>query len=131
MNVRSETPAATPITQEHLANPKVTIALYGPGREGVKKSHHDTPTDDPFYVWAGPCNGTWGIPLGEKSSNVALTGQAKIRWRTKQSGFRRLHLFIGTSKIKQATARASVPQLAAKAAQSIRLAHVSVCVGSA
>ncbi|HEU5087175.1 MAG TPA: pyruvate carboxyltransferase, partial [Roseiflexaceae bacterium] len=40
-----------------------------------------------------------------------------------ESGFRRLHLFIGTSKIKQATARASVPQLAAKAAQSIHLAH--------
>ncbi|HEU5087883.1 MAG TPA: pyruvate carboxyltransferase, partial [Roseiflexaceae bacterium] len=40
-----------------------------------------------------------------------------------ESGFRRLHLFIGTSKIKQATARASVPELAARAAQSIRLAH--------
>jgi hypothetical protein len=89
-----ETPAATPITQEHIVNPKVTIALYGPGREGVKKSHHDTPADDPFYVWDGTCAGNCGVTLREKSSNVDLTGQAKIRWRTKQSGFRRLHLIL-------------------------------------
>src|SRR5689334_5419773 len=89
-----ETPAATPITQEHIVNPKVTIALYGPGREGVKKSHHDTPADDPFYVWDGTCEGNCGITLREKSSQVDLTGQAKIRWRTKQSGFRRLHLIL-------------------------------------
>ena len=89
-----ETPAATPITQEHIVNPKVTIALYGPGRAGVKKSHHDTPADDPFYVWDGTCEGNCGITLREKSSQVDLTGQAKIRWRTKQSGFRRLHLIL-------------------------------------
>jgi hypothetical protein len=39
------------------------------------------------------------------------------------AGFRRLHLYIGTSKIKQATARASVPELAAKAFAAIRLAR--------
>jgi hypothetical protein len=39
------------------------------------------------------------------------------------SGFRRLHLYIGTSKIKQATARASVPQLAEKAFAAIALAR--------
>jgi hypothetical protein len=44
-----------------------------------------------------------------------------------EAGFQRLHLYIGTSKIKQATARATVPDLAAKAAQSIRLAR---CLGA-
>jgi isopropylmalate/homocitrate/citramalate synthase len=39
------------------------------------------------------------------------------------AGFRRLHLYIGTSKIKQATARASVQQLAEKAYDAIRLAR--------
>ncbi len=39
------------------------------------------------------------------------------------AGFRRLHLYIGTSKIKQATARATVPQLAAKAHAAIKLAR--------
>ena len=38
-------------------------------------------------------------------------------------GFRRLHLYIGTSKIKQATARSSVPQLAEKAGDAICLAR--------
>jgi hypothetical protein len=89
-----ETPAATPITQEHIGNPKVALSLYGPGREGVKKSHHDTPADDPFYVWDGTCAGNCGIALREKTALVDLTGQAKIRWRTKQAGFRRLHLIV-------------------------------------
>lgn len=40
-----------------------------------------------------------------------------------KSGFRRIHLYIGTSPIKQATAHASIPQLADKAAESIALAR--------
>lgn len=44
-----------------------------------------------------------------------------------ESGFRRVHLYIGTSKIKQATARATVPELAAKAAEAIRLARELGC----
>src|SRR5215831_6016254 len=92
-----ETPAATPITQEHVANGRLAISLYGPGREGVKKSHHDTPADDPYYVWDGTCSGNCGITLRDKASYVDLTGQAKIRWRTKQAGYRRLHLIVKTA----------------------------------
>lgn len=89
-----ETPAATPITGEHIANPKVVMGLYGPGREGMKKSHHDTPADDPFYVWDGTCGGNCAITLAARTESVDLRGQAKIRWRTKQSGYRRLHLVV-------------------------------------
>jgi isopropylmalate/homocitrate/citramalate synthase len=39
------------------------------------------------------------------------------------AGFRRLHLYIGTSKIKQATARADIQQLAEKACDAIGLAR--------
>jgi hypothetical protein len=39
------------------------------------------------------------------------------------AGFRRLHLYIGTSKIKQATARKSIAQIAEKAFESVRLAR--------
>src|SRR5215212_1611618 len=39
------------------------------------------------------------------------------------AGFLRLHLYIGTSKIKQATARKSIPQIAEKAFQSVQLAR--------
>jgi hypothetical protein len=89
-----ETPAATPITQDHLANANVLLAVYGPGKDAVKKSHHDTPVDDPFYVWDGDCAGNCAATLRDKSSYVDLRGQAKIHWRTKQSGFRRLHLIL-------------------------------------
>lgn len=40
-----------------------------------------------------------------------------------ESGFRRVHLYIGTSKIKQATARKSIAQIAQKAFESIALAR--------
>ena len=43
-----EIAAATPVTQEHVANPKLQVALYGPGKDGIRKSHHDTPKDDPY-----------------------------------------------------------------------------------
>jgi hypothetical protein len=33
-----------------VASPALLLALYGPGKEGVKKSHHDTPKDDPYYM---------------------------------------------------------------------------------
>src|SRR5580765_614058 len=89
-----ETPAATPITQDHLSSQNLLLALYGPGKAGARKSHHDTPADDPYYVWDGSCEGNCGITLHDKAAYANLTGLAKIRWRTKQSGFRRLHIIL-------------------------------------
>jgi len=43
-----ELPAATPVTQEHVANPALTLHRYGPGKDEIKKSHHDQPKDDPY-----------------------------------------------------------------------------------
>jgi len=40
-----------------------------------------------------------------------------------RAGFRRVHLYIGASKIKQATTHKTIAQLADKAFESIRLAH--------
>lgn len=89
-----ETPAATPITQEHIANPAITLGLYGPGKAGIKKSHHDRPADDPYYVWSGTAQGNWIVTLRHKDSAADLTGLAKIRWRTRQAGFRYLRLAV-------------------------------------
>ncbi|HEY1240545.1 MAG TPA: hypothetical protein VGF16_08300, partial [Bryobacteraceae bacterium] len=89
-----ETPAATPITQEHVSNPNLVMTVYGTGKAGVRKSHHDTPVDDPYYVWDGDCQGNCAISFRDKAREADLTGLAKIRWRTKQSGFRRLHLIL-------------------------------------
>jgi hypothetical protein len=89
-----ESPPATPITQEHVANPNLVLKLYGPGKDGIKKSHHDTPKDDPFYVWSGTCPAQWAVALRHRDSLVDLTGLAKIRWRSKQAGFRQLRLIV-------------------------------------
>jgi hypothetical protein len=89
-----ETPAATPITQEHIANKNLVLGLYGPGCDSIKKSHHPTPVDDPFYVWSGLCLGNWAVTLKDNKSFVDLNGNAKIMWRSKQSGFRCLHILL-------------------------------------
>ena len=89
-----ETPAEIPITQEHIHNGDLQIHLHGPGASVVKKSHHDKPDDDPFYVWSGLCEGTWAVTFEHKSMNVDLSKNAKVRWRSKQSGFRALHIVL-------------------------------------
>ena len=89
-----ETAAETPVTQAHIANPNLILSLYGPGKAGVKKSHHDTPADDPYYIWTGTCEGNCAVTLHHKDSFVDLTGQAKLRWRTKQAGFRFLRVVL-------------------------------------
>jgi hypothetical protein len=89
-----ETEAETPVTQNHVKNPDLLLALYGPGRQGIKKSHHDKPADDPFYIWSGTAEGNWLVTLRHKTDLVDLTGQAKIRWRSKQAGFRELRIVL-------------------------------------
>ena len=90
----AEIPPATPITQEHVANSELTMSLHGPGRTRIRKSHHDRPADDPFYVWSGECSGNWAVSLRHRDSDVDLTGLAKLRWRSKQSGFRQLRAIL-------------------------------------
>jgi hypothetical protein len=89
-----EIPAAKPVTQEHVGNPDLILSLYGPGSEGIKKSHHDSPADDPWYIWSGEAEGNWAITLRHKNAWADLTGIAKVRWRTKQAGFRQLHILL-------------------------------------
>jgi hypothetical protein len=89
-----EIPAATPVTQEHVVNKDVIIGLYGPGRDSIKKSHHDVPADDPYYIWSGTCKGNWVMTLRKDKLYVDLSGHAKITWRSKQAGFRCLRLVI-------------------------------------
>ena len=89
-----ETPAAIPVTQEHIANPDVLLTRHGPAAGKIKKSHHDRPADDPFYVWSGDCDGSWAVSLLHRSQQSDLTGQAKIRWRAKHSGFRQLRILL-------------------------------------
>ena len=89
-----ETPAAEPVTQEHVAHADLIMTRHGPGEAGIKKSHHDQPADDPFYIWSGEAVGNWALSLRHRNSLVDLTGLAKIRWRSKQAGYRQLRIVI-------------------------------------
>lgn len=83
-----------PLTQASLTNKNLEMATYGPGRSMVEKSHHASPKDDPGYIWLGACTQTCAFALHDKANYVDLTGLAKIRWRTKQTGFHELRLII-------------------------------------
>ncbi|MGH7944500.1 MAG: hypothetical protein ACREH8_17180 [Opitutaceae bacterium] len=89
-----ETPAATPVTQEHVANPELVLSRHGPAEAKIKKSHHDQPADDPFYIWSGEADANWAISLRHTRVLMDLTGNAKVRWRAKQSGFRQLRIIL-------------------------------------
>jgi hypothetical protein len=89
-----ETPPEEPITQAHVGNPDLVLNLYGPGKQGIRKSHHDKPLDDPYYVWSGDAKGNWAVSLRHKQSLVDLTGLAKITWRAEQAGFRELRIIL-------------------------------------
>jgi len=92
-----ESAAATPVTQEHVANPDLLLTRHGPAQGRIKKSHHDTPADDPYYVWSGDADGNWAVSLRHRSACVDLAGQARVRWRAKQSGFRQLRILLKTA----------------------------------
>ena len=87
-------PAATPVTQEHVANKNLILGLYGPGKDSIRKSNHEKPVDDPFYIWPGLCKGNWAVTLKSRTNFVDLSQYAKIQWRTKQAGFRNLHIIL-------------------------------------
>jgi hypothetical protein len=89
-----ETAAATPVTQDHVLNPDLILTVHGPGRDAVKKSHHDQPADDPYYVWSGDTTAPWAISLRHRRGPIDLSGPARIRWRAKQSGFHELRVIV-------------------------------------
>jgi hypothetical protein len=81
-----EIPAEIPITQNHIVNADLTLHLYGTSANLIKKSHHDEPADDPYYVWSGLCTGTWGFTFSPHSGKFDLSTGGTLRWRSRQSG---------------------------------------------
>ena len=90
-----EIPFALPITPEHVANPQLRMETHGPGRLGIKKSHHEEKENDPFYIWSGKCEMNWALSLRKNGSLADLSSpDAAVSWRSKQSGDHALHLLI-------------------------------------
>jgi len=89
-----EIPAEIPVSQDHVSNSNLILDLYGPGKDSIKKSHHEAPADDPYYIWSGLCTGNWAVTLKHKDHLMDLSSYAKIKWRSKQFGFRQLHILL-------------------------------------
>ena len=89
-----ESPAALPVAQKHVANAELILQLHGPGHEGIKKSNHDKPADDPFYIWSGEAKGNWALSLRHRTHSVDLSRQARVVWRSKQQGLRQLRIIL-------------------------------------
>jgi hypothetical protein len=89
-----EIPAEITLNQKHVENPNLIVTLYGPGSDSIKKSNHENPPDDPYYTWSGLCLGNWAVTLQLKTGHMDLSSFSKIRWRSKQSGFRELHIVL-------------------------------------
>ena len=92
-----ETPAEIPVSQSHIANKDVLFSTYGPGQDSLKKSNHDKPVDDPYYMWSGLCLDSWAVTFKHKDAFANMSSFAKIRWRTKQSGFHNLRIILKLS----------------------------------
>lgn len=90
----AESPPATPVTQDQVVNTDLILHRHGPSEALIKKSHHPTPVDDPYYIWSGPCESNWAVSLERRAGAFDLSGLAKVRWRSRQTGFRELRLII-------------------------------------
>lgn len=89
-----ETPAEIPLSQKHINNPELLVQLYGAGKDSLKKSNHEKPVDDPYYIWTGLCLENWMVTLKYRTQNVDLSQFSKIKWRTKQVGLRQLRIVL-------------------------------------
>ncbi|MCK5277810.1 MAG: hypothetical protein KAK04_04715, partial [Cyclobacteriaceae bacterium] len=89
-----ETPAEIPVSQKHIANEDVILSLYGSGQDSLKKSHHDKPIDDPYYLWSGLSLDSWAVTFKHRKTYADLSSFAKIKWRTKQAGFHNLRIIL-------------------------------------
>jgi acetyl esterase/lipase len=86
---------ALPITPAHVNNPELRMETHGPGRLGIKKSHHEEKENDPFYIWSGQCKMPWGLSLKKQGKLVDLSSNsAKVSWRSRQSGAHQLYLLL-------------------------------------
>ena len=82
-----------PVVQASIATPDIELKLYGETKQGINPDtgiweiQRASPKDDPTFIYTGPCMTPCALALRNSKNYVDLTGLAKIRWRTKQTGF--------------------------------------------
>lgn len=79
------------LTQQDVANPHLELKMYGDKDNLLEIYQQPIET---VMVWTGHCAANCAVALRDKNNYVDLTGLAKIRWRTRQSGFHYLHPIV-------------------------------------
>jgi hypothetical protein len=87
-----------PISQAHVANPKLTLTTYGPLNEELQvtgvapgQPGYDA---NPIHTWSGLCGAGCTFALKHQDAYADLTGAARIMVQSKTSGFHKIHPFI-------------------------------------
>jgi len=78
------------LTQDDVGNANLELKLYG---DKNLTEVFQAPLDV-VMVWTGHCASNCAVALRDKNNYVDLSGLAKIRWRTRQSGFHYLHPLV-------------------------------------
>ena len=85
-----------PVKQDDLIDQRVELKLYGDGKNIVWTQHAQEPT----YAFTGLCETNCAVAFRDKANYVDLTGLARIRWRSMQTGF---HLLRPILKLADGT----------------------------
>jgi hypothetical protein len=102
------------LSQVNIASPDVDLKIYGQTQaKWVGKTHDEarqqgihggieivwrpSPKDDPTFIFWGPCFTPCAIAFRDRNNLVDLTDLAKIKWRTKQTGYHQMQPIIKTA----------------------------------
>jgi hypothetical protein len=75
--------AAVPATQAVVANPDLTLAVYGKAANQPEVNEEGGVA----HVWTGLCSPSCAVTLKNKASFADLSGKARMKWIAKVSGF--------------------------------------------
>jgi hypothetical protein len=85
-------PMAQPMTQENLGNQHLRLHIYGNPDE-IRKTFH--PDED--YTYTGETTTNWALTVSDPKAHWDLAGDGRVRVRTRNSGYRFLHVVIRTA----------------------------------
>ena len=85
-------PMAQPMRQDNLGNQHLTLHIYGNADE-IRKTFH--PDED--YTYTGETVGNWALTVSDKTSFWNLAADGRVRFKTRNSGYRFLHVVIKTA----------------------------------
>ena len=89
-----------PVTQDNITAPDMELKIYGQTKQGIAPDtgvweiQRASPKDDPTFIYTGPCMTPCALAMRHKTNYMDLSGLAKVRWRTKQTGFHLLRPII-------------------------------------